>query len=124
MFFYSFLGEGFFTKIDYGKKGTLILTSLLEDLEADFSTLGSTWIHSSPVGLRARSAAVRKSHEMKYPMGAVSDTTQCRSTFNGAMISLGEYCIPAENPRNLQFGVGGSCISANQHEWNRGSSAN
>ena len=30
--FYPFLGEGYPTKIDYGKKGTLILTSLLEDL--------------------------------------------------------------------------------------------
>ena len=29
--FYPFLGEGFPTKIDYRKKGTLILTSLLED---------------------------------------------------------------------------------------------
>ena len=29
----SFLGEGSPTKISYGKKGTLILTSLLEDLE-------------------------------------------------------------------------------------------
>ena len=31
--FYPFLGEGSSTKIDYLKKGTLILTSLLEDLE-------------------------------------------------------------------------------------------
>ena len=30
--FYSVLGEGSPTKIDYRKKGTLILTSLLEDL--------------------------------------------------------------------------------------------
>ena len=30
--FYPFLGEGSPTKIDYSKKGTLILTSLLEDL--------------------------------------------------------------------------------------------
>ena len=30
--FYPFLGEGYPTKIDYIKKGTLILTSLLEDL--------------------------------------------------------------------------------------------
>ena len=30
--FYPFLGEGSPTKIDYRKKGTLILTSLLEDL--------------------------------------------------------------------------------------------
>ena len=29
---YPFLGEGSPTKIDYRKKGTLILTSLLEDL--------------------------------------------------------------------------------------------
>ena len=34
--FYPFLGEGFPTKTDYRKKGTLIiiLTSLLQDLEA------------------------------------------------------------------------------------------
>ena len=32
MLSYSFLGEGSPTKIDYRKKGTLILTSLLEDL--------------------------------------------------------------------------------------------
>ena len=32
---YPFLGEGSPTKIDYRKKGTLILTSLLEDLVAD-----------------------------------------------------------------------------------------
>ena len=31
--FYSSLGEGSPTKIDYRKKGTLILTSLLEDLD-------------------------------------------------------------------------------------------
>ena len=30
-----FLGEGSPTKIDYRKKGTLILTSLLEDLEKE-----------------------------------------------------------------------------------------
>ena len=30
--FYPFLGEGSPTAIDYRKKGTLILTSLLEDL--------------------------------------------------------------------------------------------
>ena len=30
---YPFLGEGSPTKIDYRKKGTLILTSLLEDLD-------------------------------------------------------------------------------------------
>ena len=30
--FYPFLGEGSPTEIDYRKKGTLILTSLLEDL--------------------------------------------------------------------------------------------
>ena len=30
--FYPFLGEGFPTTIDYRKKGTLILASLLEDL--------------------------------------------------------------------------------------------
>ena len=33
--FYPFWGEGFPTKIDYRKKGTLILTSLLEDLVAE-----------------------------------------------------------------------------------------
>ena len=33
MSFYPFLGEGSPTKIDYRKKGTLILTSLLENLE-------------------------------------------------------------------------------------------
>ena len=32
-----FLGEGSPTKIDYRKRGTLILTSLLEDLEAQKS---------------------------------------------------------------------------------------
>ena len=32
--FYRFLGKGSPTKIEYRKKGTLILTSLLEDLEA------------------------------------------------------------------------------------------
>ena len=32
MFTVSFLGEGSPTKVDYRKKGTLILTSLLEDL--------------------------------------------------------------------------------------------
>ena len=31
--FYPFLGEGSSAKKDYGKKGTLVLTSLLEDLE-------------------------------------------------------------------------------------------
>ena len=31
--FYPFLGEGSPTKIDYRKKGTLILTFLLEDLD-------------------------------------------------------------------------------------------
>ena len=31
--FYPFFGEGSLTKIDYRKKGTLILTSLLEDLD-------------------------------------------------------------------------------------------
>ena len=30
--FYPFLGEGSPTKLDYRKRGTLILTSLLEDL--------------------------------------------------------------------------------------------
>ena len=30
--FYPFLGEGSLTKVDYRKTGTLILTSLLEDL--------------------------------------------------------------------------------------------
>ena len=30
--FYTFLGEGSPTKLDYRKKGILILTSLLEDL--------------------------------------------------------------------------------------------
>ena len=30
--FYPFFGEGVSTKIDYRKKGTLILTSLLDDL--------------------------------------------------------------------------------------------
>ena len=30
--FYPFLGEGSPTKLDYRKKGTLILTSLLEEL--------------------------------------------------------------------------------------------
>ena len=32
---HPFLGEGSPSKIDYRKKGTLILTSLLEDLESD-----------------------------------------------------------------------------------------
>ena len=32
MFFYPFFGEGSPTKIDYRKRGTLILTSLLENL--------------------------------------------------------------------------------------------
>ena len=32
---HPFLGEGSPTKIDYRKKGTRILTSLLEDLESD-----------------------------------------------------------------------------------------
>ena len=31
--FYTFLEEGSPTKIDYRKKGTLVLTSLLEDLD-------------------------------------------------------------------------------------------
>ena len=39
--FYLFLGEGAPTKIDYRKKGTLILTSLLEDLAAVGFLLGS-----------------------------------------------------------------------------------
>ena len=30
-----FFGEGSFTEIDYGKRGALILTSLLEDLAND-----------------------------------------------------------------------------------------
>ena len=33
--FYIFCGEGSPTKIDYRKKGTFILASLLEDLEND-----------------------------------------------------------------------------------------
>ena len=36
--FYPFLGEGSHTKIDYRKQGTLILTSLLEDLALRTST--------------------------------------------------------------------------------------
>ena len=36
----TFLGEGFPTKIDYRKKGTLILTSLLEDLVGDSHLVG------------------------------------------------------------------------------------
>ena len=36
--FYPFLGEGSPTKIDYRKQGTLILTSIVEDLE-DAGTL-------------------------------------------------------------------------------------
>ena len=37
--FYPFLGEGSPTKIDYRKRGTLILTSLLEDLVVVFCPL-------------------------------------------------------------------------------------
>ena len=33
-----FLGEGSPTKIDYRKKGTLILTTLLEDLDSHMAT--------------------------------------------------------------------------------------
>ena len=36
---YPFLGEGLPTKIDYRQKGTLILTSLLEDLVSFFCLL-------------------------------------------------------------------------------------
>ena len=42
--FYHFLGEGSPTKIDYRKKGTLILTSLLEDLDQSLNLL----VASSP----------------------------------------------------------------------------
>ena len=38
--FYPLLGDGSPTKLDYGKKGTLILTSLLED------------VGNSPLGFR------------------------------------------------------------------------
>ena len=38
--FYPFLGEGSPTKIDYRKKGTLILASLLEDLLAVLTQCG------------------------------------------------------------------------------------
>ena len=41
--FYSFFGEGSPTKIDYRKKASLILTSLLEDLER-FRTPKKWWI--------------------------------------------------------------------------------
>ena len=40
----SFLGEGSPTKIDYGEKGTLILTSQLEDLDG-VDELGKPYIH-------------------------------------------------------------------------------
>ena len=40
--FYPFLGEGFPIKIDYSKKGTLILPSLLEDLEEEEAEFRST----------------------------------------------------------------------------------
>ena len=58
-FYQLFWGEGSPTKIDYGKKGTLILTSLLEDLAIFgplFSTRGGptaklTISHAAPPGL-------------------------------------------------------------------------
>ena len=42
--FYPFLGEGSPTKRDYRKKGTLFLTSLLEDLVED--VLGKSGRHN------------------------------------------------------------------------------
>ena len=44
--FYPFLGEGSPTKIDYRKKGTLILTPLLEDLGKCISTVLMTMMVS------------------------------------------------------------------------------
>ena len=38
--FYPFLGEGVSTKLDYRTKGTLILTSLLEDLVVELGQAG------------------------------------------------------------------------------------
>ena len=68
-----FLGEGSPTKIDYGKKGTLILSSLLEDLDhvkvaivfaqEGIHSWGMFALHSGPMvrpavaGLRAQQAA-------------------------------------------------------------------
>ena len=43
--FYPFLGEGSPTKIDYRKKGALILTSLLEDLDVFVRHLFGTVCH-------------------------------------------------------------------------------
>ena len=41
-------GEGSPTKIGYRRKGTLILTSLLEDLVKIGRPFADTWCHSSP----------------------------------------------------------------------------
>ena len=41
---FPFLGEGSPTKIDYRKKGTLILTSLLEDLAQQASSCVSSHV--------------------------------------------------------------------------------
>ena len=56
--FYPSLGEGSPTKIDYRKKGTLILTSLLEDLV--------------PVSVESESSAIRLRSRSPFPLpGAI-----------------------------------------------------
>ena len=47
--FYPFFGEGSPTKIDYRKKGSLILSSLLEDLATVARCLLSFWVLLSHV---------------------------------------------------------------------------
>ena len=44
MSFCPFFGEGSPTRIDYGKKGTLILTSLLEDLGVQHSKMRKCYV--------------------------------------------------------------------------------
>ena len=56
--FYPFVGEGSPTKIDYKKKGTLILTSLLEDLE-DKGAWGCSKVHGGPVLFLAHGAVCK-----------------------------------------------------------------
>ena len=62
-----FFGEGFPTKIDYRKKGTLILTSLLDDLGAFFE---STLIGVALPRHQAESPILEFSPDLRFNFGA------------------------------------------------------
>ena len=67
--FYPFLGESSPTKIDYTKKGTLILTSLLLGLRRKLQEMGAQWGMRN--GMNPGFGPLKGNHQLDVSKGAL-----------------------------------------------------